>query len=116
PEIERKVREGFESVFAKSTLTITDVDVRFLGPSMAVAHVRWAMGGAEPPPNMPEPPGGIQLPIFHKQASRWGVASFFRNNRAATTPPPALCHRCIASAQAAPASASDFVAQGLAER
>ena len=30
PEIERKIREGFEFVFAQSTLTITDVDVRFL--------------------------------------------------------------------------------------
>ena len=116
PEIERKVREGFESVFAKSTLTITDVDVRFLGPSMAVAHVRWTMVGAKPPPNMPEPREGIQLQILTKQASGWVIASFQSTNSVATTPPPALCHRCIASSQTAPASLSDFVVQGLAER
>src|SRR5262249_11908897 len=45
PEIERKTREGFEFVFAQSTLKITDVDVRFPGPNMAVAHVRWTMVG-----------------------------------------------------------------------
>jgi uncharacterized protein (TIGR02246 family) len=97
PEIERKTREGFESVFAKSTLTITDVDVRFLGPSMAVAHVRWTMVGAKTAPDTPEPRQGIQLQILTKQAGGWVIASFQSTNSVATTPPPALCHRCIAS-------------------
>ena len=115
PEIERKVREGFESIFAKSTLTITDVDVRFLGPSMAVAHVRWTMVGAKTPENVPEPRQGIQLQILTKQASGWLIASFQSTNSVAVTPPPALCHRCIASSEAAPASLSDFVAKGPVE-
>ena len=110
PEIERKLREGFESVFAQSTLTITDVDVRFLNPSMAVAHVRWTMVGARTPPNVPEPRQGIQLQILTKQASGWLIASFQSTTSANATQfpkaplPPATCYRCIASSQVAPAS------------
>ena len=115
PEIERKIREGFESVFAQSKLTITDVDVRLLGPSMAVAHVRWTMVGAKTPPNMPEPREGIELQILTKQAAGWLITSFQSTNSVATAP-PALCHRCIASSQVAPASLSDFVAEGPAGR
>src|SRR5215472_2976315 len=88
PEIERKVREGFELAFAQSTLTITDVDVRFLGPSMAVAHVRWTMVGAKTPPNMPEPREGIQLQILTKQASGWLIASFQNTNSITVSPLP----------------------------
>ena len=108
-EIERKIREGFEFVFAQSTLTITDVDVRFLSPTMAVAHVRWTMVGAKTPPNMPEPREGIQLQILTKQASGWLIASFQNTNSVTVSPfpkgfPPATCHHCVASSQVAPAS------------
>ena len=111
PEIERKIREGFDVVFAQSKLTITDVDVRFLGPSMAVAHVRWTMVGAKPPPNMPEPREGIQLQILTKQSGGWLIASFQNTNSVGTTPPPASCYRCIALLQAAPGELSDFVSK-----
>jgi len=109
PEIERKIREGFEFVFAQSTLTITDVDVRFLSPSTAVAHVRWTMVGAKTPPNMPEPRQGIQLQILTKQAAGWLIASLQNTNSVPVTPfpkgpPPANCYRCIASSQVEPAS------------
>jgi uncharacterized protein (TIGR02246 family) len=110
PEIERKLREAFEFVFAQSTLTITDVDVRFLSPSTAVAHVRWTMVGAKTPPNMPEPREGIQLQILTKQATGWSIASF-QNTISVTVTPfpkgpplPASCYRCVASTQVAPAS------------
>jgi len=108
PEIERNLREGFEFVFAKSTLTITDVDVRFLNPSTAVAHVRWTMVGAKPPPNMPEPREGVQLQILTKQAAGWVIASFQNTNSVPVAPfpkgpSPATCYRCIASVQVGPA-------------
>jgi len=110
PEIERKIGEGFEFVFAQSTLTITDVDVRFLSPNMALAHVRWTMVGAKTPPNMPEPREGIQLQILTKQTSGWLIASFQNTNSVTVTPlpkgspPPATCSHCLASSQVAPAS------------
>jgi len=111
PEIERKIREGFEVVFAQSTLTITDVDVRFLSPSTAVAHVRWTMVGAKTPANMPEPREGIQLQILTKQASGWLIASFQNTNSVTVSPfpkglPPPTCHHCVASSQVAPARIS----------
>src|SRR5215467_9273415 len=118
PEIERKVREGFESVFAKSTLTITDVDVRFLGPSMAVAHVRWTMVGAKTPPNIPEPREGIQLQILTKQPTGWLITSFQNTNSVNATPLPkgpplpGSCYHCLASAKVPPAS-WDLVSEGL---
>ena len=105
PEIERKIREGFEFVFAQSTLTITDVDVRVLSPSMAVAHVRWTMKGAKTAPNMPESREGIQLQILMKQLTGWVITSFQSTNSIAPSPfpkgpsPPATCYRCVASSQ-----------------
>ena len=105
-EIERKLGEAFELVFARSTLTITDVDVKFLGPNMAVAHVSWTMVGAKATPNMPEPREGIQLQVLTKQAGGWLIASCQNTNRIPVTPLPkgADCHRCLASSQVAPAS------------
>jgi uncharacterized protein (TIGR02246 family) len=115
PEIERKIREGFEVVFAQSTLTITDVDVRFLGPSMAVAHVRWTMVGAKASPNTPEPREGIQLQILTKQAGDWLIASFQNTNSAPAPAAPATCHHCLASSPIAPDSLSAFIGKSLAE-
>ena len=105
-EIERKLSEAFEFVFAQSTLTITDVDVKFLSPSMAVAHVRWTMVGAKVAPNMPEPREGIQLQVLTKQAGGWLIASCQNTNSIPVTPFPKGpdCHRCLASSQVAPAS------------
>lgn len=107
PEIERKLGEGFEFAFAQSKLTITDIDVRFLGPSMAVAHVRWTMVGAKAPPNMPEPREGIQLQILTKQAGGWLIASSQNTNSFPVTsspkgPGPPVCYHCFASSQVAP--------------
>lgn len=104
PEIERKVREGFDSVFAQSTLTITDVDVRFLSPGMAVAHVRWTMVGAKTSPNVPEPRSGIQLQVLTRQANGWLIASLQNTSSVTGTPVPTTCYHCLASSQVAPAS------------
>ena len=87
-EIERKLSAGFVFVFAQSTLTITNVDVRFLSPTMAVAHVRWTMVGAKTPPGIPEPREGIQLQILTKQASGWLIASFQNTNSVPELPFP----------------------------
>lgn len=94
-EIERKLSEAFAYLFRESTLTITDVDVRFLDPQCAVAHVRWEMKGAKVPPGAPEPPRvGIQLQVLQKRNDRWQIASFQNTNSVPETefpkgsPPP----------------------------
>jgi uncharacterized protein (TIGR02246 family) len=75
-EIERKLTAAFAFVFRESTLTITDTQVRFLSPSIALAHVRWTMTGARTPPGMPEPRQGLEIQVLQKQAGKWLIASF----------------------------------------
>jgi len=69
-EIERKLTAAFAYVFQESTLTITDVQVRLLSPSTAIAHVRWTMTGAKTPPGVPEPRQGIELQVLQKQKGK----------------------------------------------
>ena len=88
-EIQRKLSDAFAYVFRESKLTITEVDVRFLDPKCAVAHVRWAMEGAKAPPGAPEPPRyGIQLQVLQKQSDRWQIASFQNTNSVPEAPFP----------------------------
>lgn len=75
-QIESRLTAAFAFVFRESTMTITDVEVRFLAPDLALAHVRWTMIGAKAPPNIPEPKEGIQLQILKKSAGKWLIASF----------------------------------------
>jgi uncharacterized protein (TIGR02246 family) len=67
-EIENKLTDAFAFVFRESTLTITQVDIRFLRPKIAVAHTRWTMTGAKTPPTIPEPREGIQTLVLRKWA------------------------------------------------
>ncbi|MBV8197799.1 MAG: SgcJ/EcaC family oxidoreductase, partial [Candidatus Eremiobacteraeota bacterium] len=59
-EIESNLTRMFASIFRESTLTFTEVDVRFLTPDIAIAHARWRMTGAQMPPGLPEPREGLQ--------------------------------------------------------
>lgn len=75
-EAERKLTQAFQVVFRESRLTITEVNVRFIRPDVAVAHARWTMVGARTPPGMPEPREGIQTLVFTNEAGRWLIAAF----------------------------------------
>jgi uncharacterized protein (TIGR02246 family) len=79
-EIETKLAPAFASVFRDSKLTIADVQVRFLTPTVAIAHVRWTMEGAKAPPGGPPPREGIQLQVLTRQADGWLIASFQNTN------------------------------------
>ena len=87
-EIERKLEAAFAQVFKESTLTITEVQVRFLAPETAVAHVRWTMTGARTPPGIPEPREGIQTQVLSKVSGRWLIAAFQNTNALPETPFP----------------------------
>ena len=87
-EIENKLSRAFQFVFRDSTLKIEDVEVRFLSPQIAVAHVRWTMSGAKTPPNIPEPRAGIQTLTFQKQAGKWLIVAFQNTNSIPETPFP----------------------------
>lgn len=79
-EVERKLTPAYGTVFKDSTLTFTDVQVRFLTPQLAVAHMRWTMSGATPPPGFPPIKQGIQTLLVQKQAHEWSIEVFQNTN------------------------------------
>jgi uncharacterized protein (TIGR02246 family) len=79
-QIESRLTAAFAFVFRESTMSISDVQVRFLSSDIALAHVRWTMVGAKAPPGIPEPREGIQLQVLKKAAGRWLIASFQNTN------------------------------------
>jgi uncharacterized protein (TIGR02246 family) len=87
-QIESKLRSAFVFVFHESRLTITETSVRFLTPTIAVAHVRWTMEGAKTPPGGPEPREGIQIQILQKTAGHWLIQSFQNTNAIPERPFP----------------------------
>jgi uncharacterized protein (TIGR02246 family) len=88
-EIRERLSEAFAYVFSESELTITDVYVRMLSPSIAVAHVRWTLDGAKSPPGAPAPPReGIQLQVLQKRNDAWQIVSFQNTNSLPEAPFP----------------------------
>jgi uncharacterized protein (TIGR02246 family) len=87
-EIASRLTAAFAYTFGASTLTITGVDVRFLAPDVAVAHVRWTMAGQRMPPGMPDPGRGIQLQVLTRHDGRWLIASFQNTNSIPERPFP----------------------------
>lgn len=87
-EIETNLTAAFAVVFRDSTLTITDVHVRFLAGDVAVAHVRWSMEGSKTPPGIPEPREGIQIQVLQKRDRAWRIAAFQNTNSLPETPFP----------------------------
>ena len=79
-EIEKKLADAYVFVFKESALTIQDVDVKFLSPDLAVAHVRWTMTGARTPKGIPEPQQGIQTQLLQKESGKWLIAAFQNTN------------------------------------
>jgi uncharacterized protein (TIGR02246 family) len=87
-EIEQKLAAAYAYVFRESTLTITEVDMKFLTLQIAVAHVRWSMVGARTPQGIPEPRQGIQTQVLQKREGQWLIAAFQNTNGVPETPFP----------------------------
>lgn len=87
-QIESKLKAAFAFVFHESQLTITDTSVRFLSPTLAVAHVTWTMTGAKTPPGMPEPRMGIQSQVLEKMSGHWLIQVFQNTNAVPERPFP----------------------------
>ncbi|HJU09010.1 MAG TPA: SgcJ/EcaC family oxidoreductase [Rhodanobacteraceae bacterium] len=75
-EMQQKLTRAFSTVFAHSTLSFTDVQVKFLKPDVAVAHASWKMSGARMPPGMPAPDQGIQTLVMTRHHGKWLIAEF----------------------------------------
>jgi len=52
------------------------IDIRFLTPDAAVAHVRWVMTGARTPTGLPVPQQVLQTHVLQKQNGQWLIAAF----------------------------------------
>jgi uncharacterized protein (TIGR02246 family) len=79
--IQAKLSDAFAWVFKDSQLNITDVQTRFIAPTVAITHVRWTLDGAKAPPGAPAPPReGIQLQVLQKVGKQWLIASFQNTN------------------------------------
>jgi uncharacterized protein (TIGR02246 family) len=87
-EIASKLTDAYAFVFKESALTLTDVQVKFLTPDIAVAHIKWTMTGARTPKGIPEPQQGIQIQVLQKQAGKWLIASFQNTNSIPERPFP----------------------------
>jgi uncharacterized protein (TIGR02246 family) len=79
-QIQNKLNAAFAFVFHESQLAITDTSVRFLSPTIAIAHVSWTMTGAKMPPGIPEPRQGIETQVLQKQSGHWLIQSFQNTN------------------------------------
>jgi uncharacterized protein (TIGR02246 family) len=75
-QIDSRLTDAFAYVFAKSTMTITDVQTKQLAPNLALSHVSWTMTGSRTPPNIPEPRQGIEIQVLKKMGGRWLIYSF----------------------------------------
>ena len=75
-EMQARLTRAFSSVFRDSTLTFTDVQVKFIRSDIAVAHASWKMTGMHTPPGMPPPDAGIQTLVLTKNAGQWRIAIF----------------------------------------
>jgi len=88
-QIQNKLNAAFAFVFHESQLTITETSVRFLSPTIAIAHVSWTMTGAKTPPGMPEPKQGIQTQVLQKTSGHWLIQAFQNTNGLPERPFPA---------------------------
>jgi len=87
-EIEKKLTDAYVFVFRESALTVKEVDVKFLVPEIAVAHVCWTMVGARTPKGLPEPQQGIQIQVLQKQSGKWLITAFQNTNQIPEMPFP----------------------------
>ena len=90
PELEIKLTAAYAYVFRESALTVGAVDVKFLTPDTAVAHVRWSMTGAKSATgNVSQiPQNGIQTQVLQRRAGGWLIAVFQNTNGVPEVPFP----------------------------
>jgi uncharacterized protein (TIGR02246 family) len=89
-ELQTKLTAAFAFVFRESQLTMTDVEVHFLAPDVAVAHAHWTMTGAKNPASgASQPSAGIQTLVLTRNAGHWLIADFQNTNGVPERPFPA---------------------------
>jgi uncharacterized protein (TIGR02246 family) len=89
-EIEKKHTEIHAYIFRDSTLTIYEVDTRFLAPEIAVVHISWSLtGNRNPDGSDGQPRKGIFTQVLQKQNGRWLIAAAQNTDSRPEMPMPA---------------------------
>jgi uncharacterized protein (TIGR02246 family) len=88
-EIENKHASVHASIFRESTLTIDDVQIRFLTRDIALAHVLTSLTGQKTPEGAPVPPRkAILTQVLQKQNGKWLIVAAQNTDvRLAVIPP-----------------------------
>jgi len=75
-EIEKKHTEIHAYIFRDSTLTIGEVQTKFLTPEIAIVHVLWSLtGNRNPDGSDGQPRKGIFTQVLQKQNGKWLIAA-----------------------------------------
>jgi uncharacterized protein (TIGR02246 family) len=90
-EIEQKHRAVHETIFRDSTLSIEEVDIRFLTPDVAIAHVLTALVGQKTPDGTVVPPRRALLTqVLQKQSGKWMIVASHNTDVRPPTPPASV--------------------------
>jgi uncharacterized protein (TIGR02246 family) len=81
-ELNAKLGAAHRSVFRDSQLDIRDVQIRFVSPTVAIAHVRWTMSGAKSPTGVASltPQAGLQTQVLERLHGGWLITEFQNTN------------------------------------
>jgi uncharacterized protein (TIGR02246 family) len=87
-EIEQMHRASHATMFKESTLSIEAVDIRFLTPDIAIAHVLTGLVGQKMPDGTVVPPRRALLTqVLQKQGGKWMIVAAHNTDVRPPTPP-----------------------------
>ena len=87
-EIEKKHTEIHAYIFRDSTLTIGEVQTKFLTPEIAVVHVLWSLtGNRNPDGSDGQPRKGIFTQVLQKRNGKWLIAAAQNTDSRPEVPP-----------------------------
>ncbi|MGA7930402.1 MAG: SgcJ/EcaC family oxidoreductase [Candidatus Sulfotelmatobacter sp.] len=90
-EIEQKHRASHTTIFRDSTLSVEEVDVRFLTPDIAIAHVLTALVGQKiADGTVVSPRRALLTQVLQKQSGDWMIVASHNTDVRPPTPPPTV--------------------------
>jgi len=88
-QIEEKHRAAHATMFRDSTLSVEEVNVRFLTPDIAIAHVLTSLVGQKLPDGTEVPQRRALLTVvLQKQSGKWMIVAAHNTDVRPSTPPP----------------------------
>jgi uncharacterized protein (TIGR02246 family) len=67
--------------FKESVRTVTDTEIKFVTPDIAIAHVSWGMRGDKNPDGTArQPRNGVMIQVLVKRDGKWTVIAVQNTN------------------------------------